>query len=428
MMYITREFENLILQTFQGPSKKGLILAGIVGCGKTTLVEHCLETLRTKTRVFEFTGDDLQFRSRVADDTKFLFNEVVSQTQEKALIFVDEVQKSEAIFDALKYAFDKGNISFLVTGSNPEYLNTIARKRLQRRAEFMTMLPFSLSELFFHHGFVRESLTNSFSFLLLESKGAEIPVSNVSLSSEMKQMMKRYLSVGGLPLAFLSPPEESFIEVRKTVERGFEALLVDARDIREMILIELARVHSREFTYTNLFKKTGLRRREQINKIILQLKGHGYLLSKKPLFFTGSHRSYLTVYSYIDPGIVSYLLGAPNIEEATGPKIEGYVHARLSCLIQKTPLKTELGYFKPYKVEKGGDIKFFPGEIDFIYQVGKRTIPIEVKATREPQDIDKRLITEIVHKYGFPFGIVLYGGVPFLDKEEKLVYWPWWGV
>lgn len=427
-MYIKREFEANIFRTFDSPTKKGLILAGIVGCGKTTLVQHCLEQIRKAVTVFEYTGDDVQFRAKVAEDSKYLFNEVVSQTQGRSLIFVDEVQKSEAIFDALKYAFDHGNISFLVTGSNPEYLNTVARKRLQRRADLMTLLPFSLPEILSNHGHCPRNLSASFSSLLFESKKPELPAIKMVLTPEITTVIENYLSVGGLPLAFLSPPKESFIEIRKTVERGFEGMLLDANDIRELILVELAHVHSREFTYTHLFKKTGLRRRESVNKIIGQLKDHGYLFGKKPIFFAGHHRSYLAIYSYVDPGVLSYLLGDPKISKNVGARVEGVVHARLVSLMQQVPLKSELGYFKPYKTMGDGEIKFSPGEIDFVCSVGERKIPIEVKAAQDIQSIDTSLLKTVVKQYSLPFGIVLYGGVPYLDKGRKLVFWPWWGI
>ena len=76
-MYITREFDDKIISTFRKGQEKGLILAGIVGCGKTTLVKHSLEKLGKETQVFSYTGDDFQFRARVAEDTKFIYQDIL---------------------------------------------------------------------------------------------------------------------------------------------------------------------------------------------------------------------------------------------------------------------------------------------------------------------------------------------------------------
>src|SRR3990167_6672893 len=143
-MYIPRELQGNILDIFSGSQKKGLILAGIVGCGKTTLVHEVLKNLGSRYEVFEFTGDDLKFRTAVAQDTTYLTKTIRSKTsRQNVLVFIDEVQKIEQAFDAIKYAYDQSNTSFIISGSNPDFLNTTARKRLQRRADFLLLTPFS---------------------------------------------------------------------------------------------------------------------------------------------------------------------------------------------------------------------------------------------------------------------------------------------
>jgi Ni2+-binding GTPase involved in maturation of urease and hydrogenase len=47
-MYIKREIEDYILQVLRKDSPQGIILAGVVGSGKTTVVEHCLESLKAE--------------------------------------------------------------------------------------------------------------------------------------------------------------------------------------------------------------------------------------------------------------------------------------------------------------------------------------------------------------------------------------------
>ena len=89
------------------------------------------------------------------------------------------------------------------------------------------------------------------------------------------------------------------------------------------------------------------------------------------------------------------------------------IHARLGYLTSLIPLKSELGYFKPHTVDVNGKVKFKPGEIDFIFKCGKRLVPIEVKHTSNHSNINTTLLEEFVTRRKCPFGLVLYGGVPF---------------
>lgn len=129
-------------------------MAGIVGCGKTTTVQAALNRLSARFSIHAFTGDDVSFRNAVASNGIYILDQVRAITQGPALVFVDEVQKSEAVFDALKLCFDNG-VSFIVSGSNPKYLSSTCRKRLQRRADFIRLNPFSLPEILEHQNSVR---------------------------------------------------------------------------------------------------------------------------------------------------------------------------------------------------------------------------------------------------------------------------------
>jgi hypothetical protein len=110
-------------------------------------------------------------------------------------------------------------------------------------------------------------------------------------------------------------------------------------------------------------QRTGVRRRGDINSEIEELIGQGYLHAKRPTLMGEDRRSYLCVYAYADPGIVSYLSG--NVEPSSddlGHRLEGVVHARFEFLRQFIPLKTELAYFKPFTVDRNNKTKFGPGE------------------------------------------------------------------
>lgn len=401
-------------------------MSGIVGCGKTTLIQKLIGNL--KFQVFSFTGDDVIFRESIRKDSKFLHDFVRSKTSHKSILFIDEVQKCEEIFDAVKYAFDHGQIHFIISGSNPEFLSTEARKRLQRRATFIRLQPFSIPEILESQSDIKIGYAQSFfDFLWQSVKIKDLDLPQLSRSSNLDTQMKRYFKIGGIPLSFLAQDEfQSLSEIQKIVERGFLPVFSDNHNLFDLVLTDLAKQHSKEFSYQGVFQRTGLKRRDPINAIVAQLKGHGYLYEKRPFFDEDDQkRSYLLTYSYCDPGIVSYLSGRLD-ESDLGFRIEGMIHSRLAYLSQFIPLKSQINYFKPYSIDINNKVKFRPGEIDFIFTIGKRIIPLEVKANAELGSIDTKMIESFVHANKCPFGVVFYGGIPYVDYKKKLIFWPYW--
>lgn len=432
-MYVTRKLESHLYALFKkrvNQKNSCVVLSGIVGVGKTTLVHQLLSKLKVDLnyKVFEFTGDDSRFRANVAEDTKFIFNEVTSVTSEKALVFIDEVQKQEFIFDAIKYALDRADISFIISGSNPKFLETAAKKRLQRRADFFKLFPFSLAEILEHNKLVPEHLSNIFHEMLFSDINPRDLDLKLSLTPEISEIIDNYVVWGGLPEVTLTDDDtERRMTLMRILERGFEPMLVDADNMSDIIRIELARNHSQEFTYKDIFKKTGMRSRDSVNDVIAELKDHGYLLQKKPLIFDPSFRSYHKVLSYTDIGIVNYLLSRESGDINIGPLVEGYLQTRLTDIFDLRFTKYSLSYYKPYKIY-GEQLKFLAGEIDFLYQEGNKIIAMEAKQQLKRPNIRIPLLKSFVEEHELKFGIVFYRGIPFFDEETNILYWPYWGV
>lgn len=438
MSYIERELQTNLLELLKNPNKKGIILAGIVGCGKTTLIEEVLKQLESENerQIFRFTGDDILFRNAIQEDTTYIHKYIHSQTQTRSIVFVDEIQKSENIFDAVKYCFDHADASFVISGSNPDYLNTVAKKRLQRRAELLILQPFSLAEILAHLGFISLKDAGIFRDLLfsnevetLEKKiDLRLALSD-SAREKISEVVKEYLVFGGLPLAYLArTKDEKLAEVKKVVERGFESLSAGNENISDAVKIELAKLNSQEFTYQGIFQKTGVRRRDVINNTIDQLINHSYLLKKKPYLDNGERRSYLSIFSFVDPGIVTYLTGNTEIASDAGWRMEGTVHAHLDSIMRNhIQMKSSLFYFKPYTIDTNDKVKFMSGEIDFVFKCGANVCPIEVKLADSINAVKVPLLKDFVRDEKLPYGIVIYGGVPYWDKEnENILYWPYW--
>ncbi len=419
---IEREYKKTLISYFKSDQNKGLILSGIVGCGKTTLIDSCLEVLKSTYAIFKFTGDDTVFRNDIQMDSKYLYEHIRGQTQKRILIFIDEIQKCEDIFDALKFIFDKGNASFIVSGSNPLYLQTVAKKRLQRRADFKILPPLSLPELIKD----AENINISDTLDELLSGNFNIDLPQTKLTPKIKFLTKKYLLRGGLPLSYLAPDDSSaLLEVQKTFDRGFYLIRSETHSFSDSVAVELSLLHSKEFTYANIINKTRVRNRSLINEVIEALVSHGYLGCVLPFLFEENKRSYLKKYFYIDSGLVTYLSGYKEISRDLGYKVEGIVYSRLLNRLQFQLTKNKgLYFYKNYSLKSDGSLRFSKGEVDAIYQSGELIIPIEIKTNENWTSIDTEPLSNFLEDKKLKFGLVIYGGVPM--RKKNIVFWPYW--
>ena len=431
MPFISRIIESYAIKLFDNPAEsKGLILAGIVGSGKTTLATSILKQLESRYATFSFTSDDVQLRRRMIDDTTSLSKLIRSQTTRPALVFIDEIQKCEEAFDAIKYAFDQGNLSFIISGSNPGFLNTTARKRLQRRAHFMTLHPFSPSEIVSHELGLPPAPYER--LVELVSGGGwkwihELPP--VDLTPPLQKIMETYIRFGGLPGVYRQEsPEAKLLELQSVAERGFYPLSDDIGALADIIRVALAQTNSREFTYKTIFQKARTDKRYKINAVVDDLINQGYLFKKSPRLFHPSKASYLFILSWIDPGFVHYFTGVDPWENDRGYAIESVVHTALARMAGMIPTKTGISYFKPYTLDVNHKVKYQPGEIDFLFERGVSIVPIEVKSAADLSSIETGHLQRFLQNHKAPYAVVFYGGVPYVNEKQRLVYWPyWWG-
>jgi predicted AAA+ superfamily ATPase len=206
---------------------------------------------------------------------------------------------------------------------------------------------------------------------------------------------------------------------------------VDRNSVSDIVRYELAELHSREFSYQNIMQKTRLRKRDTINEVINQLMNHGYLARRRPLILAKNKTSYLSIYSYTDPGFVTYLSGEEADTSTLGFRLEGYFHSRMQYLMTNSVYKTELSYFKPYDLNSNGQLKYKSGEIDFVFKKGSTYIPIETKLAWQIDSLPAKTLEPLhlfMQKHQSPFGILIYGGLPKWDRKNKIIYWPYWWV
>jgi len=425
MKYIQRQLEPEIKEYLEHPSARGVILAGIIGVGKTTLTNKIVNDLSNIFQCFSFSGDDLRFRQAIAADTRYLVKSIRSQTSERALVFIDEIQKTPEILDAIKLAFDEEKISFIVTGSEPQYLLNETRRRLQRRARAFCLYPFSLNEIYAHKNLCEKVDITLWHQLI---KG-ETPEPLLDIKGDWKKITKdfeSYRSFGTVPLVYQEKTnKEKLYAITNIIDRGYQPIAgLNQRDA-DIIITEIARLNNREFTYQTILNKTRLKRREKINAVIDFYSNNGLLLSRVRKLFIDYKQSYHIIYSFVDPGLAFYI-HREHISEDTdnGFDLESIVHAQIRNWQNFYPFPISVYYYTPYYQIPSGQVKYKNGSIDFLIEADSFTIPIEVKSTSNINRINVPVLHDYIQSGRAKYGIVIYQGSPWYDKHSKIYYLP----
>ncbi len=418
-----------------GVAERGAILCGVVGSGKTTAVARlCRELEKRDYQIVKFDGDDVRFRTAVSGNSRFILDKIRENGFRRPFLFVDEIQKTPETFDAVKLTFDELKLPFIVSGSNPAYLKTVANDRLQRRATIKTMFPLTLPEILHHENKLLHF--NESWFLDIIWKAKDIASINLPPSGPIDEIQihaKRYLNIGGLPQAHLAQSiEDSFEFIKLVAERGITQTFDTTVAVDDEVRQDLARQNSREFSYHGCHQRLRNSKRHVVDRVITHLMNHGYIFKKKPYLdeYEGEKSTYLATYSWIDPGVVGYYTGTmyPDSQEL-GFRLEAYIHSQLIRHLESIPLKTQIYYYKPFSIKPSNKAIYFKqGEIDFVIKIGSRIVPIEVKLTRETGDIDTKTLENFISSNKLPFGIVIYGGAPFMDKSRNIVFLPYWMI
>jgi hypothetical protein len=244
---------------------------------------------------------------------------------------------------------------------------------------------------------------------------------------EIYDIIDEYCAFGGIPLVYREKTKRlKFFALRQIIERGLIYADSETQEIFDIILTEIGRLDSREFSYQGILNKTRLRRREKINKVIQYLINQGYLFKKTLKLFHDKKTSYLFTLSLADPGIRHYLTGAPPLENQDGHVYESIIHVGLKNLQNFIETKSEIRYYKPYSLDINGNVKYENGEIDFIFCIGDNVIPIEVKAQKSMNKIDCSQVIRFINTRKSKFGIIMYRGQAYWNSAKGILFLPIW--
>lgn len=425
MEYISRKIQGTLADYLSDDLPRGAIVAGIVGVGKTTLINEVLKALSAGFAIFKYSGDDIRFRRAIAEDSRYLIKTIRSQTNERVVIFVDEIQKTPEILDVVKLAHDEEDMSFIVSGSEPGYLLQEARRRLQRRAKAFSLYPFSQNEIYSHRGLCERIPFDRWR-AILEGDTPDVLLKSKGDWNAIRKDFAPHRSTGTIPLVFreksLPRKHQSLANI---VDRGYYPIAGLSQEEFDIIQMELAALNNREFTYRTIFNKTRITRRKKINAAIKFLEFQGLLVKKRRRIFEDARISYHVIYSFVDAGLATYLQQRDiSSLPDNGHDLESLVFSQLINLNNISPFPLRIAYYTPYYVTPSEQIKYQEGEVDFLLETGQQIIPIEVKATGDLNKIKTGHLRNLMEIQGMPYGIVLYQGAPWKDRTTNIYYLP----
>jgi uncharacterized protein len=381
-MYITREIEAKIEPFLE--RKEAISIIGPRQAGKTTYIKHLEEKLKAKGKkvkflTFEKRGDLELFQNSIED-----FKSLANQYD---CVIVDEFQYAKDGGQKLKYLCDTTDVKFIVTGSSSLDLTFQTGKYMVGRMFDFEILPFSFREYLLAidvelHDLIN-SRTQSFSlesFKISQGFGNEI-------NKRLAKKLEDYVVFGGYPAVVLSKTE---IEKRKTLEGIVDKFLL--KDIRSLLklatedeLVKLQKFLAAQIgnliKYEELSVASGLAYKELLKHLSILEKTYVVELIKP--FFTNKRTELVKNPKnyFIDLGLRNYVLDdfrALPARNDAGAVMENHA---LNSLKKAYP--SPVKYWRTKS----------KAEVDFVIEIGKKLIPIEVKYS------SKRIIGKSLYSF-----------------------------
>ncbi len=358
-----------------------VVLTGMRQAGKTTLMRMLFDGIGGRNKVFLDVENPIVQRIFNEADYDNIWANLKGygiSAQQKAYIFLDEVQAMPEAVKAVKYLFDHYNVQFFITGSSSFYLKNLFPESLAGRKTVFELYPLDFEEFLVFKKAPKE-FHKTFS-------DRDANKNRISYEKTIK-LYEEYLKFGGLPKVVLIESEDEKKAIIEDIYKSYfekdVRMLADFRDIRklqELILLLMQRAGSK-VNISRLSSELGISR-ETVYSYMTFLEATYFISLIRPFSrsvdreVSGSRKIYLC-----DTGILNHLA-----QVSSGAILENAV---FNCI-------KKLGTVNYYE-RRGGK------EIDFILR--KSSIALEVK--ERGTDFDKRDIAGFVTSLKLKEGYVI---------------------
>lgn len=223
--------------------KEATVITGMRRVGKTTLLNHLFNQISSQNKtIFDLENP---LHRRVFEETNYdtIWNNLRQfgiTNNEKAYLFIDEIQNLPEISKVVKYLYDHWNVKFVLTGSSSYYLKNLFPESLSGRKVVFEVYPLNFSEFLRFKGKEKQYLSN------FQDKAR---TKNKINYEQYQAFYKEYIEYGGFPSVVL---EENQERKRMLLEEIFTSYfekdaknLADFKDmakLRDLILLLIPRI------------------------------------------------------------------------------------------------------------------------------------------------------------------------------------------
>ncbi|MGD0918892.1 MAG: ATP-binding protein [Thermodesulfobacteriota bacterium] len=352
--------------------------------GKTTLMKVLQEELQKKGEKTLFLSLDFEYDKEYFLSQQNLIKKIELELgREKGVVFIDEIQRKENAGLFLKGIHDLGlPYKFIVSGSGSVDLKAKIKESMVGRKRVYELYPVSLVE------FVNFKTDYRYKGNLLDFFSSE--------KTKLNHLLSEYLNFGGYPRIILEPELRDKIRTIDEIYQGYME-----KDITYLLRVEKIEA------FSSLIKLLADRVGKLINfseisntlgislptlKNYLWYAEKTFILQRVTPYFRNVRNEISkspTVY-FNDTGLRNYSLGI--FGRLLRQDDFGFVFQNLVFLVLIEKIRwsnAEIHYWR----SKSGS------EIDFVIDLGKKSLPIEVKYREFSQPIIPRSFHGFIEKY-----------------------------
>jgi predicted AAA+ superfamily ATPase len=360
--------------------------------GKTTILKVLQEELAKKGERTLFLSLDFEYDREYFHSQQSLLKKIELELgKQKGFIFIDEIQRKEEAGLFLKGIYDLGlPYKFIVSGSGSVDLKAKIKESMVGRKRIYELYPVSLFE-FIHYKTEYRYEGKFFDFCALERE-------------RLNQLLIEYLSFGGYPRIIL---EVELGEKLRTIDDIYRSYI--EKDISYLLRVEkieafgsLIRLLSGQvgklINFSEMSNLLGISLPTLKN--YLWYAENTFILHRTTPYFRNLRKEISkspTVY-FSDLGFRNYALGM--FGRSLPLEDLGFVFQNLVFLILVENLRRKNAKIHFWRSKSGS-------EIDFIVDLGRRAIPIEVKYKELTQPAIPRSFYGFIEKYRPERGVVI---------------------
>jgi len=407
-------------------NKRILCLTGLRRSGKSTLMYQLINHLLDRTdpkRILYLIFNLKELKESGIKNILAEYAELnnLDLKKQETYVFLDEIHYVKDWSFELKEFYDLGYpIKFIVSGSSSINLYKVSSESLVGRIGIKHLYPFSLKEYLTYYHPECKSLPNNFD-LLWQIKNYQKQF--LLYQTTITKLFLQYLLKGAIPEQF---EEGSFNNWQNWLRQDYVSLtlhrdildiygLYDAKALEDLLSI-IASQSSQRFSYLSLAKNLGLKK-DTVKRYLFYLKTASLIYEAD--FFTKSiskiarknKKFYLA-----DTGLINAVLYNNELidESFVGHLVETVVQLHLRIFLTK---RFGLEFPNLYYWQANG-------EIDFVLDLKKELVPIEVKYRKKITKEDIKTMHEFFRKFKSKRGIIVTKNT--WKREGKILFIPAW--